>query len=84
MKKSNRNDSHKMLPESYTYIDLYTVQIQCVRNSQIFGKKKFSHYFDREAVLKYKYGNRMFWRRQYGVDTVEKNTKKYVNISIIY
>ena len=32
--------------------------------------------FDRHANLKYKYGNRHFWRRGYYVDTVGKNTKK--------
>ena len=31
--------------------------------------------FDRHANLKYKYGNRHFWRRGYYVDTVGKNTK---------
>ena len=32
--------------------------------------------FDRHANLKYKYGNRHFWCRDYYVDTVGKNTKK--------
>ncbi len=32
--------------------------------------------FDRHANLKYKYGNRHFWRRGYYVDTVGKNAKK--------
>ncbi len=32
--------------------------------------------FDRHANLKYKYGNRNFWRRGYYVDTVGKNAKK--------
>lgn len=32
--------------------------------------------FDRHANLKYKYGNRHFWCREYYVDTVEKNSKK--------
>lgn len=32
--------------------------------------------FDRHANLKYKYGNRHFWRRGYFVDTVGKNAKK--------
>lgn len=32
--------------------------------------------FDRHANLKYKYGNRHFWRRGYYVDTVGKNKKK--------
>ena len=31
--------------------------------------------FDRHANLKYKYGNRHFWRRGYYVDTVGKNEK---------
>lgn len=31
--------------------------------------------FDRHANLKYRYGNRNFWRRGYYVDTVGKNTK---------
>lgn len=31
--------------------------------------------FDRHANLKYKYGNRHFWCREYYVDTVGKNTK---------
>ena len=35
--------------------------------------------FDRYANLKYKYGNRTFWGRRYDVDTVGKNTKKYMN-----
>ena len=38
--------------------------------------------FDRQANLKYKYGNRTFWCRGYYVDTVGKNTKKireYIN-----
>ena len=30
----------------------------------------------RQGNLKYKYGNRSFWRRGYYVDTVGKNTKK--------
>ncbi len=32
--------------------------------------------FDRHASLKYKYGNRNFWRRGYYVDTAGKNAKK--------
>jgi len=32
--------------------------------------------FDRHANLKYKYGNRHFWRIGYYVDTVGKNEKK--------
>ena len=32
--------------------------------------------FDRHANLKYKYGNRQFWRKGYYVDTVGKNAKK--------
>ena len=32
--------------------------------------------FDRHANLKYKYGNRHFWRRGYYVDTVGKNSKR--------
>jgi putative transposase len=32
--------------------------------------------FDRDANLKYKYGNRHFWCRGYYVDTVGKNEKK--------
>ena len=32
--------------------------------------------FDRHANLKYKYGNRHFWCREYYVDTVGKNAKK--------
>ena len=32
--------------------------------------------FDRHANLKYKYGNRNFWCREYYVDTVGKNEKK--------
>ena len=35
--------------------------------------------FDRHLNLKYKYGNRMFWCRGYYVDTVGRNTKKYMN-----
>jgi putative transposase len=31
--------------------------------------------FDRHANLKYKYGNRHFWRRGYYVDTVGRNVK---------
>lgn len=31
--------------------------------------------FDRHANLKYKYGNRHFWRRGYYVDIVGKNEK---------
>ena len=31
--------------------------------------------FDRHANLKYKYGNRHFWRRGYYVDTVGKMRK---------
>ncbi len=32
--------------------------------------------FDRNANLKYKYGNRHFWCRGYYVDTAGKNAKK--------
>ena len=32
--------------------------------------------FDRHANLKYKYGNRNFWRNGYFVDTVGKNEKR--------
>lgn len=32
--------------------------------------------FERHANLKYKYGNRHFWCREYYVDTVGKNAKK--------
>ncbi len=38
--------------------------------------------FDRNANLKYKYGNRTFWCGGYDVDTVGKKTKKireYIN-----
>ena len=35
--------------------------------------------FDRHLNLKYNYGNRMFWCRGYYVDTVGRNTKKYMN-----
>ena len=35
--------------------------------------------FNKHANLKYKYGNRTFWRGGYDIDTVRKNTKKYVN-----
>ena len=31
--------------------------------------------FDRHANLKYKYGNRQFWRKGYYVDTVGRNKK---------
>ena len=31
---------------------------------------------ERHANLKYKYGNRSFWCREYYVDTAGKNTKK--------
>ena len=31
--------------------------------------------FDRHANLKYRYGNRNFWRRGYYVDTVGRNKK---------
>ena len=31
--------------------------------------------FDRHANLKYKYGNRHFWRRGYYIDTAGKNEK---------
>ena len=31
--------------------------------------------FDRHANLKYKYGNRHFWRRGYYLDTVGRNEK---------
>ena len=31
--------------------------------------------FDRQANLKYKYGNRHFWCRGYYVDTVDRNKK---------
>ena len=37
--------------------------------------------FEKHANLKYKYGNRHFWRRGYYVDTVGKNTaaiKEYI------
>ena len=32
--------------------------------------------FDRQANLKYKYGNRHFWARGYYVDTVGRNKKQ--------
>ena len=32
--------------------------------------------YDKHANLKYKYGNRHFWRRGYYVDTVGKDVKK--------
>ena len=32
--------------------------------------------FDRHANLKYKYGNRHFWAREYFVDTVVRNKKQ--------
>ena len=41
--------------------------------------------FDRHANLKYKYGNRHFWRRGYYVDTVGRNKKvieKYIQNQI--
>ena len=34
--------------------------------------------FDRHANLKYKYGNRQFWRKGYYVDTVGRNKKVIV------
>ena len=42
------------------------------------GKSSLS-IWDRHTNLKYKYGNRRFCCRRYYVDTVGKNTKKYVN-----
>ena len=62
-----------MLSESYI------VQIHV---SEIVGYLKGKSsliIFDRYANLKYKYENRRFWCRGYGVDTVEKNTKNIVN-----
>jgi putative transposase len=47
--------------------------------SQIMGYLKGKSslmIFDRQANLKYKYGNRHFWCRGYYVDTVGKNKKK--------
>ena len=47
--------------------------------SQIMGYLKGESsliIFDRHANLKYKYGNRYFWCREYFVDTTGKNTKK--------
>ena len=47
--------------------------------SQIMGylKGKCSlMIFDRHANLKYKYGNRHFWAREYYVDTVGRNKKQ--------
>lgn len=32
--------------------------------------------FDRSANLKYRYGNRRFWRRGYYIDTVGRKQKK--------
>lgn len=39
--------------------------------------------FDRHAELKYRYGNRKFWWREYYVDTVGRNKKKSQNIFVI-
>ena len=47
--------------------------------SQIMGYLKGKSslmIFERHANLKYKYGNRHFWRRGYYIDTVGKNAKK--------
>ena len=47
--------------------------------SQIMGYLKGKSslmIFDRHAQLKYKYGNRHFWAREYFVDTVERNRKQ--------
>ncbi len=35
--------------------------------------------FDRHANLKYKYGSRTFWSREYFVDTVGRNKKQIEN-----
>ncbi len=46
--------------------------------SQIMGYLKGKSslmIFDRHASLKYKYGNRHFWAREYFVDTVGRNKK---------
>lgn len=40
------------------------------------GGKSSSMIFDRDANLKYRYGNRKFWCRGYYVDTVGYNQKK--------
>ena len=67
------NDRGRMLSESYI------VQIHV---SEIVGYLKGKSsliIFDRYANLKYKYENRRFWCRGYGVDTVGKNTKNIVN-----
>ena len=47
--------------------------------SQIMGYLKGKSslmIFDRHANLKYKYGNRHFWAREYYVDTVGRNKKQ--------
>lgn len=52
--------------------------------SQIMGflKGKSSlMIFDRHANLKYRYGNRRFWAREYYVDTVGRNKNRYKSIS---
>ena len=43
------------------------------------GGKSSSMIFDRDANLKYRYGNRKFWCRGYYVDTVGRNQKKIEN-----
>ena len=79
-KKSNRNDSGRMLFRLYTYAHWYTPPKYNVSEIVGYLKGKSSLIiFDRRANLKYKQGNKTFWRRGDCVDIVGKSTKKYMN-----
>ena len=70
------NDSNGMLSRLYTYADWYTAPYSVAEMVGYLKEKSSRIIFDRHANLKYKYGNRRFWCREYYVDTVGKNTKK--------
>ena len=60
----------------YSYASKYTAKDQCIWICRILKGKSTLIIYERYASLKYKYGNRQFWRRGYYVDTVGKNAKK--------
>ena len=63
------------MPRPHTHVGGNTTEHKCGTVYGVSERKGSLMIFDRHANLKYKYGNRHFWRRGYYVDTVGKNKK---------
>ena len=72
----NRNNRGRVYARSRAYVCEYLPKYSVTEVMGYLKGKCSLMIFDRHAILKYKYGNRNFWRSGYYVDTLEKNAKK--------